>query len=292
MKLYYNDDYIKTRYSFDTTRKSELVAKRATEQGFEIADPAYAYEKTEAVIANVHDEEYVNAVKTGRPQSLAESQGFSWDNDMYTTVLAHNAGCVAAVDTAAKSRSIAGTLSSGLHHAKRKHGSGFCTFNGVAVASHYANSVGFNNVLILDFDAHCGGGTYSLIDHNKNTHIDVSCNSFDAYSGGINNSDLLLIVDDKKKYVDHIENVLSYVTGIDAGFDFVIYNAGMDPINSGVSRNDLAEREELVAGAIKELGVPAMFTLAGGYSFGGFTMDDIADVHMMTVDSLLGVRVN
>lgn len=284
MKLFYNDDYVRTAYRFDTTKKAELVAKRAIDAGHEICDPENFYEQTEEFIYATHNEEYVNAVKNGAPYSLSESQGFPWDRDTFRTVLAHNAGCVAAVDASARSGKPVGTLSSGLHHARRNNGVGFCTFNGVAIAAAKAVESGFSNVLVLDFDAHCGGGTYSLIDHNKTTHVDVSCNTFDAYDTE-NAIDILKVVSDKSTYLNTIESVLKYVEGVAMPFDFIIYNAGMDPINSGVHRKDLLLRENMVAETVQRMNLPTIFTLAGGYSYGGYTMEDIADIHMLTVDA-------
>lgn len=73
-------------------------------------------------------------------------------------VLATNGGVVAAAISALE-HGTAGSLSSGLHHARRETGEGFCTFNGLAIAAREALSAGARSVLILDLDAHFGGGT-------------------------------------------------------------------------------------------------------------------------------------
>ena len=75
-------------------------------------------------------------------------------------VLSSNGGAVAA-GLAALEHGVAGSLSSGLHHARREKGAGFCTFNGLVIAAREALTAGARSVLILDFDAHCGGGTRS-----------------------------------------------------------------------------------------------------------------------------------
>jgi hypothetical protein len=60
----------------------------------------------------------------------------------------------------------------------------------------------------------------------------------------------------------------------------VIYNAGVDPVNE-VSFDDpmetIASREDLVMEFVQDK--PAVFTLAGGYKWGGFTEDDITTLH-------------
>jgi hypothetical protein len=64
-------------------------------------------------------------------------------------------------------------------------------------------------------------------------------------------------------------------------FDLVIYNAGMDPINTGVSLKDIEEREKMVRFYIGD--TPAVFALAGGYTWGEYTMDDLVDWHLLTL---------
>ena len=65
----------------------------------------------------------------------------------------------------------AGALASGLHHARRSHGAGFCTFNGLALATIAAIDAGARRVLVLDLDAHCGGGTDELVGRNPKVRI-------------------------------------------------------------------------------------------------------------------------
>src|SRR5207344_3053498 len=121
--------------------------------GIELAPPQPI---SESHITPVHDAAYVQAVKTGEPLRLAQSQGFTWDPGLWPMVLASNGGAVAAA-AAALEQGVAGSLSSGLHHARRARGSGFCTFNGLAIAAREALAAGAGAILILDLDAHCGG---------------------------------------------------------------------------------------------------------------------------------------
>ena len=55
------------------------------------------------------------------------------------------------------------------HHAEKARGMGFCLFNNVAVAAHYAlNHLGLQKVLIVDWDLHHGNGTqHSFYDTDK-----------------------------------------------------------------------------------------------------------------------------
>jgi hypothetical protein len=65
----------------------------------------------------------------------------------------------------------------------------------------------------------------------------------------------------------------------------VLYNAGMDPANSGVSNADLALRERMVAEWAAERGQRLVYALAGGYTGGGITMGDLVALHRLTVDA-------
>jgi acetoin utilization deacetylase AcuC-like enzyme len=82
----------------------------------------------------------------------------------------------------------AGSLSSGLHHAAQDHGAGFCTFNGLARAARAALDDGrprtsYRRVLIIDLDAHGGGGTYSIVRRWEGVvHLDVAVSRYETYA--------------------------------------------------------------------------------------------------------------
>ena len=179
--VFYSPKYVGSGYAFDTTRKAKWIADSLAESpipGIELVEPAPL---TRDQVAEVHDPEYVQAVETGEPRSLAESQGFSWDAGLWPMVLASNGGAVAAA-RAALEDGVAGSLSSGLHHAGYGSGAGFCTFNGLVIAAKAALAAGAKSVLILDLDAHCGGGTASLIaGEPRIRQLDVSVSSYDSY---------------------------------------------------------------------------------------------------------------
>lgn len=162
VNLFYSPKYVGSGHAFDTTRKAKWIADSLAEStipGIELVEPDPL---TRDQMATVHDLGYVLAVQTGPPRGLAESQGFSWDGGLWPMVLASNGDAVAA-GLAALENGVAGSLSSGLHHARCGSGAGFCTFNGLVIAAREALAAGAGSVLILDLDAHCGGGTASQI---------------------------------------------------------------------------------------------------------------------------------
>lgn len=249
--VYYGPLYVLARHSFDTTRKAAWIASSLE------ADPVAGITVVEPrsceidLLLSVHSSAYVDAVRTGQPAGLAQSQGFEWDAGLWTMVLASNGGLVDAA-LAALNCGVAGSLSSGLHHAQRTHGKGFCTFNGLVIAAQAALDAGCESVLVLDFDAHCGGGTASLIARRPSiVQFDVSVSEFDFYPSTPNAT--LELVDHADRYLAAIAAALDRALALDPRPRLCLYNAGMDPFENcltgglqGISAGMLAERERMV----------------------------------------------
>ena len=282
--VFYNPDFVSSEYVFETTRKSGvLAAALEDDSSADVVDPGQFTGRTRDLIDRLHSPEYVRAVRTGKPSDLAESQGFEWDPKLPSMAIAHSAGLVAAVSEVLSSTSrVAGSLSSGLHHARRDHGAGYCTFNGLAVAATEALDRGAERILVLDFDAHCGGGTRSMTSPEAVVQIDVSTVMFDDWQPSTSWDSLTR--SGRDSYLDDIAAALELASRAGA-FDLVLYNAGMDPANTGVSDADLALRERMVAEWAAGRGQRLVYALAGGYTGGGITMDDLVALHRLTVDA-------
>src|SRR5258706_11051363 len=113
-------------------RKFALVAEGLRSiRGVQLAEPAPA---TEEDLRRVHTLEYINAVRTGSPRALAESQKFPWSSALFPSVCLTNGACLAAARQALHD-GVAAALASGFHHAHAGHGEGFCTFNGLVLAA-------------------------------------------------------------------------------------------------------------------------------------------------------------
>jgi acetoin utilization deacetylase AcuC-like enzyme len=199
-------------------------------------------------------------------------------------VLASTGGVRAAVLSALSSATFAGSLSSGLHHARRDRGYGYCTVNGLVVGAVAAQANGAGRVLIVDFDAHCGGGTAGLIDGLDGIEqIDVSVNSFDSYES---RPDAKLVLSSATTYLDDVEAALDAVPS-PTSIDLVIYNAGMDPHERaggvrGIDAEILAAREQRLFEWASALRLPVAWVLAGGYT-GAITMDELVELHRLTI---------
>jgi acetoin utilization deacetylase AcuC-like enzyme len=156
MTVFYHADYLAAAHAFATTRKAGWVwadLRLRPIAGLEWREPDSA---TFAQLTAAHEPAYVTAVQTGTPATLASGSGFPWDPGIGTATRRSTGGVVAAALEAWRGRHNVGSLFSGLHHARRAHGAGFCTFNGLAVAALAVLAAGARRVLIVDLDAHGG----------------------------------------------------------------------------------------------------------------------------------------
>src|SRR4030095_14026787 len=92
-------------------------------------------------LRRVHTPAYLDAVRTGEPRALAQSQKFPWSPALWPSVLLTNGGALAAAPRALED-GVAAALASGFHHAHADHGEGFCTFNGLVVAAEALRASG------------------------------------------------------------------------------------------------------------------------------------------------------
>ena len=289
MRLYYSPSYACD--AFDTTRKARWIAESLRQYpivGVEVCAPVpLAFEDVE----RMHNDDYALAIMHGQPRALASTPGFEWTPDLWDSVCASNGGMIAATMDALRSGMPCGSLSAGMHHARREEGAGFCTFNGLALAAERALSWGVSGqgrVLIIDLDAHAGGGTHQMLRHfGQRVHIiDLCTSDFDAYAPGPGR-ECLGITTDPVAYLAWLQDALSAHRPDD--YDVVIYNAGMDPHEDcpiggkpGFMAHILAQRDRMVfRWAHRRVGVA--FGLAGGYVGTHMLRERLVGLHRITI---------
>ena len=281
LPIYWNSDYV-LDHGVETRTKSGPLAKILASgevPGIEIRSPRAA---TRDELLAIHDPKYLDQIING-------------DADLARSILASTGGVRDALDAIFVSGR-AGSLSSGLHHAKRGHDEGFCYINGLALAA--LRTINFHKVKkvgVLDLDAHCGGGTFSMVGDNEKVLIaDVSCNSYDSWKPN-SERHFLEVVGDVTDYLNAVKRSLTHLAGIDA----LIYNAGMDPFEDcntggrqGITREVLAERERLVAQWCEDTQTPAVFVLAGGYGGKNLDLEGVARLHLPTIREFARVVIH
>jgi len=289
LTIFYSDGYVLSTVDFDTTRKAKWVAESLALDpiaGVTLKAPAPL---TARELLLAHDPDYVAAVRDGTPGALAASNGLGWDAGLWPMTLASNGGVLAAARLARRERTVAGSLSSGLHHARRIRGSGFCTFNGLAVATRVSLEEGARAVLVIDLDAHCGGGTTSILgDDDRVRQLDIATSSFDHYAPRAPST--LDVIGAAADYLPTLRRRLAALTPGD--FDLAIYNAGMDPFERcdigglpGVDAALIAERERTVFDWCRASGLPIAFVLAGGYTGPRLGQAELVSLHRLTIDA-------
>jgi acetoin utilization deacetylase AcuC-like enzyme len=278
--------------------KFALVAERIREvlQEIEIAAPPPI---SVADLARVHSAEYIEAIRTGDPRELAESQKFPWSPELFPSVCLTNGGVLAASRWALEQGTSA-ALASGFHHSCADHGEGFCTFNGLVVALEALRAEGkIRTAAVLDLDLHYGNGTASMAvirpwlralsiygndywqnicyrDVRERHHIDGE-NHFSVPmipSGG----------SDRAVLMDALDQNLGWLLAKGRP-DILLYQAGADPLRDDpyspldLSHEDLMERDRRVFEFSKSNQLPLAWVLAGGYSK---DIRKVVDVHVNT----------
>jgi acetoin utilization deacetylase AcuC-like enzyme len=239
---------------------------------------------TDEQLLRVHTPEYVDAVATGQPRALAESQKFPWSAELAASVRLTNGAAVNAV-LAALDHGVACALASGFHHAHADHGEGFCTFNGLVVAMDHARAEGrVTRALVVDLDLHYGNGTVSLLATRPDFHnlsiygswYEANRASSDVTSKRATDTDNCRSIAVPNgatgaAYVELVERELGPAIAR-ARPDVILYQAGADPYREDpyspldVGIEDLAERDARVFATAKRAGIPIAWVLAGGYT--------------------------
>jgi acetoin utilization deacetylase AcuC-like enzyme len=253
-----------------------------------------------AALRRVHTAAYVDAVRTGEPRALAESQKFPWSPALWPSVLLTNGGAAEAAARALDD-GVAAVLASGFHHAHADHGEGFCTFNGLVVAAERLREAGrVRRVAVLDLDLHYGNGTASLCAsrpwlfncsiygndyHQNKPHRDVENR---RHEDGPNHVSFALPNGSgRSALLDALERGTKAILAWGRP-DLVLYQAGADPYKEDpyspldLDHADLVERDRMAFAWAKREGLPLAWTLAGGYTP---DLSKVVAVHLGTFDA-------
>lgn len=205
-------------------------------------------------LCRAHAEGYVRNVMRG-----SVSNGFG-NFDMRVTehaVQSAEALVSAAFAALTRPQHVAFAPASGFHHAHYNRGGGFCTFNGLMVAAQLARDKGYaRNVLIIDGDGHWGDGTDDVIialglrDYVTQVSLDKA-----SVLGSIDAARLTLLRAQRTFRPD----LILYQAGADAHIE--------DPYGAGYLTDAAwVERDLSVFGWAKQLDIPLVWCLAGGYN--------------------------
>ena len=250
-------------------------------------------------LLRVHTPGYIEAVRTGEPRTLAESQKFPWSPELFPSVCLTNGGCLAAARQALADGASA-ALVSGFHHSCADHGEGFCTFNGLAVTADALLAEGSaRRIAVLDMDLHYGNGTAQLVAARPHM-FQVSIYGNDYWSNvsyrdvtvrhhedGENHRSFPLPAGcDRTTMLATMALALPLIAAWKP--DVLLYQAGADPYFEdpysplALDHADLQARDEAVFRFAKEHGIPVAWVLAGGYTA---DVAKVVGVHLGTFDA-------
>ena len=265
----WNERYSTAAASTNSTTKQRTVVEMALAAGLvELRDVPFDAAAVWADIAAVHDPAFVEAIRTGEPRGLAQSQGFTWSPAFAEALARTWNGHLAACRLALAEGMVLHPVS-GAHHAGYARGSAFCTFNYLVGAARALLEGGLERVAIVDLDAHQGDGTLQLAGPNPAIALfDIAGSRWCETRG---TSRLAYhVAHDAAAYRTALKALPAFLDRVRP--QLLQYQAGMDPFEGdpvggigGVGEAVLAERDRFVIGEVRRRGIPLVVNLAGGY---------------------------
>lgn len=257
-----------------SAKKPTLVLESWMENGF----PITVFPTTPATTADfhrAHDHEFVHGVLTcqiangfgGRHPSVAAS--LPWTSGSMLT---------AARFLIQKGLPVAVSPTSGFHHASFSAALGFCTFNGLMVTALALRADGLRGRIgILDLDEHYGNGTDDILDK-------VGERNVEHYTFGGDN----IHSTGGEAWLCRLPDIVARF----AGCAIVLFQAGADPheedpFSRGIlSTDQLYRRDQVVFQGLRQMGVPVVWNLAGGYQT---PLRKVLDIHDNTMRACVEV---
>jgi acetoin utilization deacetylase AcuC-like enzyme len=267
-KLYYCDHYrlpLPPGHKFPA-QKYALLRQTLEAEGFYTLEPSPPADP--AAIELAHDPAYVRGILDGTVDPrIMRRIGFPWSEQLVRRTLASVGGTMAATADAL-ARGFGGNLAGGTHHAFFAEGSGFCVFNDLAIAIRSRNA----RAAVIDLDVHQGDGTAAIFEHDPSV-LTVSMHGDNNFPFRKQRSRIDIGLADgtgDEEYLARLEAVLPRVG--EFAPEIVFYQSGVDALAGdrlgrlALTHQGLAERDRMVFGFVRELGIPVVVTLGGGYA--------------------------
>jgi acetoin utilization deacetylase AcuC-like enzyme len=257
-------------HKFPTQKYAMLRGLLAADGRFDLqpaplADPA--------TIELAHEPGYVQKFLSGALDPRAMRRiGFPWSEGLARRTLASVGGTLAATREALAG-GFGGNLAGGTHHAFRADGSGFCVFNDLAVAvCDVRQHHGIRRAAILDLDVHQGDGTAAIFQGDPDVFT-ISIHGENNFPFRKQQSSIDIALPDgtcDEQYLPYLDEVLPAIWKFHPGI--ILYQAGVDGLAGdrlgrlALTLQGLRQRDRRVFEFAKQLGVPIVVTLGGGYA--------------------------
>lgn len=219
-------------------------------------------------IERAHDPDYVASVFGGTVDArLMRRIGFPWSEELVRRTLASVGGTLAATSDALAT-GFGGNLAGGTHHAFYAEGAGFCVFNDLAIAIR-AHGI---RAAVVDLDVHQGDGTAAIFDGDDSV-LTVSVHAENNFPFHKQRSGIDVALPDgveDQEYLSRVREVLPAVAAFRP--EVIFYQSGVDGLAADrlgrlrLTHKGLMERDRTIFEFVRELALPVVVTLGGGYS--------------------------
>ncbi|MEO5814104.1 MAG: histone deacetylase [Gemmatimonadaceae bacterium] len=242
---------------------------------------------SDADLLLVHDADYVARFIAGELTPREERViGLPWSLALVQRSRRAAGGTLAAARHAL-SRGVAMNLAGGTHHAFAAHGEGFCVFNDVAISIRVLKRDKLiRRVAVVDLDVHQGNGTHSIFAGDDSVFT-FSMHGEKNYPFHKVAGTLDVELNDRTGDEEYLALLMSSLPGVLAASapDIVFYIAGADPHEDdalgrlSMTFAGLARRDAYVISQCREVGLPIVITIGGGY---GKRIEDTVAIHAET----------
>ena len=251
-------------------------------------------------LALAHAPSYIEGVLEGTLDAERQREiGFEWTPALATRAVWSVGATIAAARIALSGGAdggVAASLGGGTHHASADRGSGWCVFNDVAVAARLMQAEWHRRhrallqVAVIDLDVHQGNGTAAIFAGDDSVFT-FSMHGERNFPFRKSPSDLDVGLPDgctDDAYLAALGPALGELWRRTAARPpgLVFYVAGADPHEGDrlgrlkLTLAGMAARDEMVLGALRERGIPAVVLMAGGY---GHVVETTVAVHLQTL---------
>jgi acetoin utilization deacetylase AcuC-like enzyme len=296
-KFIYSNEYwmLETGRHIFPIRKYRLIYERllamgAKKENFLIPEPA-----SEEDVLRVHSARYFRKLKTGTLSAIeVQALELPFSKDLFLFAMLSAGGTSLAVSAALKD-GMGFHIGGGFHHAFADHGEGFCALNDVAVAVAKVREEGMvRRVMIVDCDLHQGNGTASIFSRIDDVFT-FSIHQMDIYPSEKAMSTLDVGLWSGDGDAAYLSALRTHFPKLYKEFspELVVYLAGADPFGRDqlggldLTIEGLRERDTLIMGEARRLGIPVAIVLAGGYSS---EIEDTVAIHVNTIRAALRVQ--
>jgi acetoin utilization deacetylase AcuC-like enzyme len=274
--------------------KYDLLQRQLLHEG--IVEESYFFEPSqlaEKQLLRVHSMEYWEKLKdlklTEREQRVS---GFVHSKQLIEREITIMEGTRKAAELAL-SKGLGFNIAGGTHHAFYNRGEGFCLLNDQVIAAKWLlDNRQIQRILIIDLDVHQGNGTAAL-SANEERIFTFSMHGSGNYPLKKEKSDLDIDLKDgisDKEYLFLLESNLDKIISTFQP-EFIFYQSGVDILESdklgrlSLSQKGCFQRDSIVYSSVRQLKVPVVTTMGGGYSP---QIKDIVNAHANTFKAAFG----